>query len=367
MSRRRRGKESGPGRQRIHDICRHLRTALISKVDRLNLELEDGELYKTRSTKTRFTSDELTDVVTLSKLISPGTTYHLGEKVKRVLAVLLGYAVLHHYGGSWLGSSWGRDDVIFIKSATAIPLRPYIYTRIVRTAQNGPVASEKDIDLDDADPDDYIIHPYPDLVTLGTVLLEIYTGKPIELLADELGIKEENNVNAKWSVADEVYKMIRQDLPDKYSEAVDACLDPYFGSSTYEPDGEESNEEDFRRLIYTDIVKPLEDELDQGFGKTTSIDDLDNIAEKMDIRSWGQTFQPMVPKQLEQPPLAPLQSHGSDASISLRFSDHRNHEEQLLVPQLPLAGDFGMFDDFSGPENISEKSYVFFSPRSIMF
>ena len=350
-----------PPRQRINEICKPLRTALSSKLSRLNLELEDGELYKTQSTKTRFTSDELTNVVSLGQLISTDTT-GLGEKVKRVLAVLLGYAVLHHYGGSWLGPSWGRDNVIFVKSASAIPLRPYMFTRVVRMAQTGPVTSNQEDDLDDVNPDDFPIHPYPDLVALGTILLEVHTGKPIEELAAALGIEEEENVNAKWFVADEIYKKILRDLPDNYSDAVNACLDPNFGMRANDLDGEESKEEDFRRLIYTDIVKPLEDELDQGFGKSISVDDLDNVAETMDLGSWGQTFQRKVPEQLEPPLLAPF---SLERSIPSHWPKHEDHEKQLHVPQLPVASDFEMFDDSSGPENISRKSYVFFSPLSI--
>ena len=363
---KRKHKEFPPRRQRINEICKPLKTALTSKLNRLNLELEDDELYKTQSTKTRFTSDELTNVITLGHLMSTGTT-SLGEKVKRVLAVLLGYAVLHHYGGSWLAPSWGRDDITFIKSATAIPLRPYMFTRVVRMAHTEPVTSDQEDDLDDVNPDDFPIHPNPDLVTLGTILLEVHTGKPIEVLATEMGIEEEENINAKWSVADEVYKKILRDLPDKYSDAVNACLDPNFGSSADDLDGEESNKEDFRRLIYTDIVKPLEDELDQGFGKSISIDDLDNVAETMDLGSWGQTFQRKVPEQLEAPLPAPLKHHSSNVSISSHWPEHGSHEKQLHVPQSPVASDFEMFDDSSGPENISRKSYVFFWPLFIKF
>ena len=354
-------KESSRKRLEVHKICDPLRKALTSKLDRLNLELEDGKLYKTRSTKTRFTSEELTNVVSLGQLISTSTT-GLGEKVKRVLAVLLGYTVLHYYGGSWLGPSWGRDDVIFIKSATAIPLRPYMSSRVVKMAQNGPVPSNEE-----DDPDDFPIHPYPELVTLGTILLEVHTGKPIEALVAEFGIEEEENVNTKWSVANEVYKKILRDLPDNYSDAINACLDPNFGSSANDLDGEEIEEEDFRRLIYTDIVKPLEDELDQGFGKSISVDDLDNVAETMDLSSWGQTFQRKVPEQLRPPLSAPLQPHSSELSISSRWPKHEDHEKQRHMPQLPVAGDFEMFDDLSRPENISRKSYVFFSPLSIKF
>ena len=364
MKRTRKG--FSPRRQRINEICKPLRTALSSKLSRLNLELEDGELYKTQPTKTRFTSDELTNVVSLGQLISTDTT-SLGEKVKRVLSVLLGYAVLHHYGGSWLGPSWGRDDVIFIKSATAVLLRPYMFTRVVRMAPTVPVTSNQEDDLDDVNPDDFPIHPYPDLVTLGTILLEVHTGKPIEELAAALGIEEEENVNAKWFVADEVYKKILRDLPDNYSDAVNACLDPNFGMRANDLDGEESKEEDFRRLIYTDIVKPLEDELDQGFGKSISVDDLDNVAQTMDLGSWGQSFQRKVSEQLEPPLLVPFQPRSLELSIPSHWPKHEDHGKQLHSPQLPVASDFEIFDDSSGPENISGQSYVFFSPLSIKF
>lgn len=351
-------KRNAPPRQRIKEICKPLRIALSSKLKCLNLELEDGELYKIQSTKTRFTSDELTNAVSLGQLISSGTM-GLGEKVKRVLAVLLAYAVLHHYGGSWLGPSWGRDNVFFMKSAAAIALRPYIFTRVERTAQLQPVALLEDSDLDDLDPDEIPIHPYPDLVTLGTILLEIYEAKPIEALAAHFGIVEEENINAKWFVADEVYGKIRGDLPDNYREAVNACLDPNFGSSADDSDRAEQEIEDFRRQIYMEVVKPLEDELDQGFGKSVSIDDLDIAAETMDLSSWGQTFERRVPTQVEVSPLAPLQLQKSQVNVSLHHPKHSYDERQLSEPEGLVASQFEFFDDWSGPDNLSNHSYVF--------
>ena len=246
-----------PQRQRVNEICQTLIKALKSKRHRLNLELEDGELYKTQSTIARFTSDELTNFVSLRQLISSGTT-SLGEKVKRVLAILLGYTVLHHFGGSWLGPSWGQDDVIFIKSASVILLRPYMLTRVVRTTTTEFIIPNQADGLDNVDPDDFPIHPYPDLVTLGTILLEIYTAKPIEALAAELGIEQEENVNARWSIAYEVYRKLQRDIPDNYSAAVNACLNPNFGSSANDMNGKEvrkETSEDSFTLISSSLLK----------------------------------------------------------------------------------------------------------------
>ncbi|KAF1985820.1 subtilisin-like protein [Aulographum hederae CBS 113979] len=373
-----------PQRQRIQEICKLLRSAFASKLQRLNLELENDVLYKAQSSKTRFSADELTNVISLGQLISSGAS-GLGDKVKRVLAVLLSYGVLHHYGGSWLDPSWGRDDILFIRSASAIPLRPYMFTRL-KKPQRKSASIKSTGDPDDLDPDDFPIHPYPDLVTLGILLLELHNGKPLEVLAIELGIEEEQNVNAKWSMADEVLQKIRIDLPDNYLDAVTACLDPNFGSNSETEDIDDISDEDFRRLIYTEIVKPLEDELDQGFGKTISVDDLDNAAQTMDFGSWGQTFKRTASKELDSPSPSPPSSSRRPSRISGSHGNgHMHHNRQKRVdkqphiPRLisivekatgfsrakaihafksaePVVDDFELFDDASGTENLSQKS-----------
>ena len=351
-------------RLRVKERCEHLRKALTSKLDRLNLELEDGELYKTQSSRTRFTSNEFTNVISLGQLVSSGTV-SLGEKVKRVIAVLISYAVLHHHGDSWLGPSWSRNDVYFMKSAAAISIRPYIFTR-VRKLQTEAVTPDHKPDLDDVDPDEIPIHPHPDLISLGTILLELHSGKAIEVLAADLGIDEMENINARWSVAYEVYEKLKRDLPDNYSGAINASLDTNFGIGANRLEEEECKEEDFRRLIYNEVVRPLEDELDQGFGKSVSVEDLDSFAETMDFSGWGQTVQRSMPEQFG-PRLLPSLPHGSEASKSSTRQRHVDKKQRLCPPQLAQDSNVELFDDASAPENISSKSHVFSSPSFVKF
>jgi hypothetical protein len=208
-----------------------------------------------------------------------------------------------------------RNNIVFLGSALTIPLRPYILTWFSQI-QNEDNASKTadDNDVADKDPDDFPIHPYPSILALGTMLIEPYMGKTIECLAAEYGINEEENANTKYLVTYEVFRRCKAYLPVNYRCAFKKCLDPDFGSDP------ELKGEDFRQHTHSAIVKPLEDELDQGFGMTISLDELDSIAQTLDVGNWGQT---MHNWPAESAVLSPAAFHSSPASGVLPPASHQ--------------------------------------------
>ncbi|RAL17378.1 purine and uridine phosphorylase [Aspergillus homomorphus CBS 101889] len=252
---------------------------------RLNLSIEDGRLWKDQSSQIEHPINRTIPQISLKDIIKYRPTC-LTEKVKRVLAVLLAYSVLHLHGTPWLRSTnFHPDKIFFFATSATIPLKPYIHTDLDEPL-DGCVNTDEDKEVD---PDDLPSHPYPDIVMLAIMLIELYVTQPLQSLAREFEMQCEDwaivDDNTRYSIAIAAFDKLKADFPDNYREAVDRCLDPNIGLG---PNDDELSEQDFKRLIYDDIVQPLEDELDQGFGNTVHIDRLDEIAQTMDLSTWGQ-------------------------------------------------------------------------------
>ncbi|KAL4975559.1 hypothetical protein BDW66DRAFT_66337 [Aspergillus desertorum] len=285
---------------------------------RLNLVVEDGKLWKDQSTRIERPINGSDTQLSLADIIKHRPA-SMTEKVKRVLAVLLAYSVLHLHGTPWLRpSSFKADNILFFGTSATIPLKPYLQSELYET----DYGSAHRIDVNEVDPDDLPSHPFPDIVRLAILLMEIYLIQPVESLAEQIGTDFEDwevtDDNTRYSIAIAVYDRFKVDFPDNYRQAIDRCLDPNLG---FDASDEEISPDGLKMLIYDDIVQPLEEELDQGFGNTIQIGKLVEIAQTMDLSRWGQMRQPK-PVSLE--PTAPstpdLNTARSEGSISISRS-----------------------------------------------
>ena len=257
--------------EEIRSLCETIKKARQSGGLRLDLTVENRKLWRSQSTQYLPSSTAPQQIVTLGKLLlakSAGLT----DLTKRVIAVILAYSVLHLYKGSWL-QGWDKEDVFFIRSDSTIPLKLYLSAHL-HSSENKESSDS-----------DWQVHPYPNILALGTILLELHLGQTIESFVALNGLDEEEvNINTPWIRAKKSLDKFRTHLFPKYRSAVEACLDPNFGAD------EDYDEEGFRRLIYKMIVKPLEDELEDGFGDWGSIEELDKNAPTLDLGSFGQTI-----------------------------------------------------------------------------
>ncbi|KAL1860720.1 hypothetical protein Daus18300_009063 [Diaporthe australafricana] len=220
------------------------------------------------------------------------------DKTRRILAVLLSYAVLHLQDTPWLQPTWSSSDILFFRTKDSeIPLRPFLQTRLLRTespeleadqAQAGDCDVEDEFDPDDFDPDDQMQHPCPTIVTLAIMLMEVYFVTPFDDIARQRDVEVASDASSltRYIAASEIFEHCRDDMPDLFVYAVEKCLD----RATWED--EESTKLDshaLRSKIYEEVVLPLENDLRMGYS-SISIEDLDRFAGELDFSNWDQAI-----------------------------------------------------------------------------
>jgi hypothetical protein len=159
--------------------------------------------------------------------------------------------MLQYQGSPWLSHEWSKEKVEFFcdQDAAVDIQRPYISTDFLELCPHAPAS------------DNNAVHPYPDVLALGVMLLEIQTGDTIESqrLPDDL-CDGRVNVNTDWFAANRMLKNKKDDMyGDFYSGAIRACLEP----SRFQDQC--MDEDEFRQALYNSIVIPLEEDLKVAF------------------------------------------------------------------------------------------------------
>ncbi|KAJ5928327.1 subtilisin [Penicillium verhagenii] len=346
---------------KIKNLCEPIRRR--NPFDRLKLRVgEDGRLWKLRSERCCFAVDETKAPVSLQHLIQ-GQYRSLTDKTKRILAVMLGYAVLYLHETPWLAPSWGPSSILFFHTtSSAIPLKPFIQTQLAKdlssSSQENVVLDPDDFDPDDLDPDDIMMHQCPHLVTLGIVLMELYLATPFEDLAKKYDVPLDDRTRS--IDADLVFEKCKNEIPEnsQFHYAVKKCLDPKIWEDN---NGCRLGDDILKATIYQEIVSPLEDELSQAFSYI-SLDHLDRIAQTLDLASWGQAFQSYQASShtAEIPVKIPLRpSHGV-----LSMQDLKNQQKPLtffqgafISPVMPNFQPMYSMMSMPQPENSVQSHY----------
>jgi hypothetical protein len=283
-------------RMRVKELCKVIRKLQDKPSLRLKCMVEDRQLWKLLSEKTNSAIDRSKPPVSLEQFLTTNPRY-LNEKTKRILAILLSYAVLHFYGTPWLQPSWGSSNIIFFQTkSSAIPLRPFLQT-ILRSCNNAEFpdhgrGANEDLDDDSADPDDFVEHhPCPPLVTLATVLIEVYLATPFKMLAERYNVDLANTEDGgpQYLEVLQVFEACQSEIPEnsQFRSAVDSCLK----SGLWQDENFDTLDKDkLRCILYEEIVRPLEDELSHAFSYI-SIEELDKIAQDLDFGNWGESIQ----------------------------------------------------------------------------
>ncbi|UNI24639.1 hypothetical protein JDV02_010372 [Purpureocillium takamizusanense] len=270
---------------KVKYLCRQIKDSKTRWMYRLNFELRNNELWKIPSEPSKFQIDKSEEAVTLSHFITE-RPHVLNDKTKRILAVLLGYAVLHVYGTGWIQPTLCSDDILFFKANGGVPLKPYLQIR------PGPVKSQScpEAERSEPDPDDDLFyHPYPCLVNLALMLMELHQARPLEVIAWEhrLTVFPDMSDEERFLVAGQIFDTCKHDFQDQTRMAIDACLDVTIG---VDGDDDEPDEDSLRCAIYQNIVRRLEDELEQGYSYI-SVDGLDTLAQTLDLTNHGRPIQ----------------------------------------------------------------------------
>ncbi|KAH8707020.1 ankyrin repeat-containing domain protein [Phaeosphaeriaceae sp. PMI808] len=251
----------------VPELCRSINALAMTSIC-LKFQVGGGQLWKLEPEISHFRIDGTRDPITLQELITQRPE-SLTEKTKCILAVLLSFTVLHFYGTPWLQRTWGSSSILFFHTtSSAIPLKPYMDTRLVQNlACSGP--------LDE----------FQSLVTLAVMLMELFCATSFTTLAKRYGfdIPDSGDNQVPWIDAKSVFEEWKFDINSQCRYAVEKCLDPQMWE---DDEGCELDIQTLRIKMYEEIVSPLEDELQQSFGYI-SIEDLDNYAQTLDLRSWS--------------------------------------------------------------------------------
>ncbi|KAF4451007.1 hypothetical protein F53441_5954 [Fusarium austroafricanum] len=331
--------------QKVKNLCEPIAKIEPRRSYRLVFKVTKNELFKLQSERSVSPIDRSQSAISLDEFLR-GRPGSFTEKTKRILAVILSSAVFHLHKTPWLHSDWNSSDVLFFRtSSSAIPLRPFIHTRLPNAANESGLIHQsslniKDIDPDDIDPDDLLNHNCPSLVTLAMMLLEVYFGVPFNILAQKFNVELESGAQpsafTRYMDVDYVFKACRKDIPQnsQFYIAVENCLDPQIWQ---DEEGNELQDSDLRVKIYTEVVLPLETELSQAY-RDIRIEELDRFAQDLDFGSWGQPLflknQQINAGNVQENAMLPITQYSDNLTVRQKPTDDEtvDREAQRASP-----------------------------------
>lgn len=133
--------------RRVQALCKSLNSLRSKPRHRFVLKLTSGQLFHEGMEGSSFWIDQTAEPISLLQCFEERHDVFT-EKTKRILSLIIGYAVLHLSGTSWLQSAWGSGDIKFFQTTSQkTPLRPFIQVHL-------PKASEPpDIEIDNESDD----------------------------------------------------------------------------------------------------------------------------------------------------------------------------------------------------------------------
>lgn len=307
--------------RRVKKLCESINSKRSKPRHRFVLKLTKGQLFNVGMEGSSFWIDQAAKPISLLKCFEERHDAFT-EKTKRILSLIIGYAVLHLSGTSWLQSAWGSEDIKFFQTTSQqTPLRPFIQVHL------------PDIEID-SEPDGAAIldefnsgHHCPALIALAVVLIEIYFAKPFHKLAQMNDIPPESlSSHITLFDVDQVFNGLEENKVEGWRShipedshlllAIDNCLDPELWE---DDEGKAFDNLMLKSRIYDDVVRPLELHLTTGFSKIP-IGDVDNYARGLDFGGWGQ-------------PIANHDEQGATAASSITASS----PPRLTTPDSTLS------------------------------
>ncbi|KAL7916637.1 hypothetical protein GGI35DRAFT_47714 [Trichoderma velutinum] len=280
--------------KRVEHLCSSINEAKSREWQRLILKLTWGQLFNERIEKSNFWIDKFTPPISLLRCFEE---YHdfFTEKIKRILCLMIGYAVFHLEGTRWLQLGWGSANIKFFQTiAHKTPLRPFIQVDLPEASDT----TDREIEGKDNhaaalfEPDSR--HCCPALISLAVVLIEVCFAKPFSQLAQRIGIPLDGHITL--SDVDQVLdgenenkvEGLRSQIPEDSPllKAIDNCLDPeMWEDKEHNP----LHNEALKSQIYKAVVRPLEHHLSSGF-RDILPHKVDDYARNLDFGQWGRAI-----------------------------------------------------------------------------
>lgn len=339
------------GRKKVEFLCEPIKKIWKNfPTYRLKFLVENDMLWKLQSEPSNVAAHTATQAITFQRFMAE-ESFNLTDKSKRILAVFLGYAVLHLLETPWLHSSWGPASILFLRTPSGTPLKPYIELHFGKDIEFSAAntTSCNDDDDEDFDPDDLISHPYPSLVSLAAMLIELHLARRLQAIAQVYDLKFDDDMNecAKYTATTQIFKRCKNDISEATREAIEQCLDR---TIVVDEARKSLDAHTVRSIFYTKVVSRLEYDLEQTF-KHISIETLDAEAQKLDLTGWSQ---PTVLNKVIPDPRKDDRLLGSRVQRPLRGQKRGRQDSEISAwMTLDWVGDAQFFDDETAPSDIS--------------
>jgi hypothetical protein len=284
----------GPPWEVHKDICCLVNQAVKLTPRRLHFTI-DNDVLRWNPQSPTYNSRQH-EFVSLKKIIENSSSSVFTRETqlsKYLLSYLLANAFLRICGGSWCPDAWTKDQISFHRYPSNIIniRRPYLTTFLV-----SKTVAQQSIDRMRIQ---NRIHPYPQILALGMLLLQIWLGKPIEAerSADNPNSNctpESYDIDADRTVAQKMLERCRGNCLPSYIKAIEACL----ATETF--DAKKSfGDEEFRENIYQEIISRLEETV---LKYEVNVDDEQVLVAYPGIEeNPGNTFQVTQLQQFESP------------------------------------------------------------------
>jgi hypothetical protein len=167
---------------------------------------------------------------------------------------------LELYEGPWLRRDWNKSHICFFPDQKHPELdlaRPYLSTECTPPQQ---IKEDQEVAR-------FRIHPYPSILALGILLLELELRKPIEAKRSQdnpYNGQGFRNIDADRPVAMKMLEECEGESSEDSIEAIKACLYDQTFTDKFGRNADFDNLQ-FRQQIYARIVKLLEDGLEKTF------------------------------------------------------------------------------------------------------
>lgn len=258
---------------------------------RLLLRIDKNGLY--HDNRQRESIDDVLDsskVITLEHLITRGKLKNLKHWPKAILQVILANAHLQFTGSSWTPTIWHARHICFLRrdsddSAAKIPnlSRPYLSTAICQAPDGESKEGIRG-------------HPYPSLLALGIMLLEIERGEtlatwtPLDFAEPKRRPSQGNgpHVHIDADIPKAKMKLSERegDSHKDFVAAVRACINETHFTALYGDRATLKNDE-FRKSIFEDVVLKLETALEAVWERSPK--ELDKFCADVQLRAgWTQ-------------------------------------------------------------------------------
>ncbi len=204
------------------------------------------------------------ETVTLGSLISssrwpgePGVDKARVSRLERYsIAATLASSLLQLYNSPWVGESWSKNDIYFVKAAEGSPIfdRPYI-TRSFKSSLDGDsIASASNASTRD--------HSVKSIEALGFMLLELCFGEAIEdqpFRKKYLGADGQPNDMTDFCTAKQWWQdhALGEGGPE-FHTAIRRCL-----FCAFAPKSTSLEDDELCAALYSEVVEPLESTLRQ--------------------------------------------------------------------------------------------------------